>query len=161
MAQPTLDALIREELDLIEDIKRNSQRLSQPLFGALARTFGPPMLVFMAFTALSTLLVNAVERAFPGGMLSVTLYLVGLLVTIVLMWCVWRAMEARHGGAALIRRLGEVTMAVREAERAIEAARAQAEPSRQQLADIRARTRAAWQVYAEAMRAHGLDVTPE
>jgi len=107
------------------------------------------------------MLVTAVERAFPGGTLSVTLYMVGLLVTIVLMWRVWRAMESRHGGAALIRHLGEVTMAVREAERAVETTRAQSEPTRQQLADIRARTRAAWEVYAAAMRAHGLDVSPE
>lgn len=152
----SLDSAIQDELRLIEAIKQNSRRLTAPLLIVLVKTFIPPALVFVAFTLLGPVLVPVIERLTGGVLFPSTLYIAGLLLTIFLVWRVWRWSETRFGGVALLRRLGQVTMAVFKVEKAIDAARANPTPAEVQ--QVRALTRRAWDVYAETMRAYGLKV---
>ncbi|MBI5666968.1 MAG: hypothetical protein HZC41_03100 [Chloroflexi bacterium] len=151
-----LDFAIQEELRLVEAIKQNSRRLTAPLLVVLVKTFVPPALVFVAFAVFGPVVVPVIERLSGGVLFPSTLYIAGFLLTILLVWRVWRWSETRFGGVVLLRRLGQVTMAVLNVEKAIDAARAN--PSQASVQQVRALTRRAWDLYAEAMRAYGLEV---
>lgn len=153
-----LDQAIQNELRLIAAIKTNTRRLNAPLYGVLLRTFLPPAAVFGLLGAAIILVSQTVERLTPGTFLNITVYVIGLIATIWLTRRAWFWAEARFGGMKLLRRLGQVTMAVLQAEKAVEAGRAKAAPTPDDIAHIAAQTQAAWNVYTEAMRAYGLQV---
>lgn len=156
MQSDNLDTIIQDELRLIEAIKQNSRRLTAPLLALLVKTFVPPVLVFLAFVVFAPVLIPAVERLTSGLIFANTLYIAGLLITIFLVWRVWRWSEARFGGLALTRRLNQVTMAVFNVEKAIDAAKTR--PEQADAASITHLTRHAWDVFQETMRAYGFEV---
>lgn len=155
-----LDEALQNERRLVEAIKRNSRRLTLPLLAVLVKTFALPVLALAVLSALNIFLRQLIERLLPGSPLSGTLYVVGLLVTFWLAYQVWRRSEKRFGGAALVRHLGQVTMAVMNVERAIDAARVKPAPTEDDLAAVAALSETAWTTYVEAMQAYGLQVEP-
>lgn len=150
------ETILRERLQLVETIKVNTRRLSARLLGVLIKTFLPPALMFACCAALLTFVHALVLARWPDSFLATTLYIAGLLLTIFLMWRVWRWSEARFGGAGLVRRLGSVTLTVFAVEKAVDAAGQQ--PSPQDADRIIALAERAWDVYTEAMQTYGLQV---
>lgn len=152
----SLDTAIQDELRLIEAIKYNSRRLTVPVLVVLIKTFAPPLLLFVAFTLPGPVLVPSLSRLSGDLIYPSTLYIAWVLLTIFLVWRVWRWSEARFGGVGLLRRLGRVTMAVLNVEKAIDVARAN--PAQADVNHISTLTQQAWDMYSEAMRACGLKV---
>lgn len=152
----SLEAAIQEEQQLIEAIKHHSRRLTLPLLAVLLKTFAPPVLVFGLSTTATMFAASETERLAPGLGFSTTVQIVGLVVTLVLMWRVWRWAERRFGGGALLRRLRQVTAAVLTIEKVIDAAKANPDP--EAIARISHLTHHTWSLFVEAMRACGLEV---
>ncbi len=155
-----LDDTLQTERQLIEAIKRSSRRLTLPLLAVLVKTFALPVLALAALSALNIFLRQLIERLLPGSSFSGAVYVAGLLVAFWLTYQVWRRSENRFGGWALVRRLGQVTMAVLNVERAIDAARVKPNPTEDDLAAISALSETAWTIYVETMQAYGLQVEP-
>lgn len=152
----SLDSAIQEKQHLIEAITYNSRRLTLPLLAVLLKTFAPPVLVFGVTATVTMLLAGETERRAPGLGLSTTVQIVGLIVTLVLMWRVWRWAEARFGGGALLRRLRQVTLAVFALETAIDAAKAQPTPT--DVEQINHLNHHTWKLFTDTLRAYGLEV---
>lgn len=158
MAVTTLQESIQLEKELVEAIKQNTRNYGGAIFKRVAMSFALPYLVLIVLWVLTSEARNYVAAQYDDTTLNTTSLIASLLLIAVVTLGVWRWLEKRYHGVALVSQLVGISKAVLLVEKQIDSAKQKPEASRHDIAEIERLTYAAWNQYTQVMRDAGLPV---
>lgn len=158
MAVSTLQESIQLEKDLVDAIKQNTKKHSGTILKKLLMSFGLPYAVFVVLWVLTSEARNFVAAQYDDTTLNTTSLIASVLLVAVITVGVWRWVEKRYHGVALVGQLVGISKSVLLVEKQIDSAKQKSETSQHDIAEIERLTYAAWNQYTQVMRDAGIPV---
>jgi len=160
-SQVSLDESIRLKNDLIEAIKQKSRQKTWPILRAILITIILPYANFLVLWAVTNYAREYVAITFQDSSLNLMSLISSLLLMVAGTYRVWRWVERRFRGIALVGRLMGVAQAVLAVERQIDTVKGQAQATEQDVKEIERLAYAAWNQFVQSMREAGIPVDDE
>lgn len=154
----SLEEAIAIKSELMDAIRAQSRKLTVPIMLVMLKTFGIPVLVFLAAWIAGGYFRAFMNNQFQDASINSSAQVAASIAVVALTVVAWRWSEKRFGGIGLLRRLAGVSRAVLQVETAIETAKGKPAPSSDEIAEIDHLAHEAWNTYVKAMRAYGFQV---
>ena len=158
MAVQTLQESIQLEKELVDSIKQNTRKYGGTIFKKLLMSFAVPYVVFIILWVITSELRNMVAIQYDDTTLNLTSLISSILVVGLITIVVWRWLEKRFHGVALIGQLVGISKAVLVVEKKIDETKQKAEATPSDVAEIERLAYAAWDQYTQVMRDAGMPV---
>ncbi|MCA0456618.1 MAG: hypothetical protein LCI00_21775 [Chloroflexi bacterium] len=158
MAVRTLQDSIQLEKELVEAIKQNTRKHGGTIFKKLLMSFAVPYVVFIVLWVITSEIRNMVAIQYDDTTLNTTSLISSILLVVMVTIVVWRWLEKRFHGVALIGQLVGISKAVLVVEKKIEETKQKTEAAPSDVAEIERLAYAAWDQYTQVMRDAGLPV---
>lgn len=158
MAARTLQESIQLEKELIEAIKQNTRKHGGTILKKLLMSFAAPYLVFIVLWVITSEIRNAVAIQYDDTTLNTTSLISSILLVVLVTIVVWRWLEKRFHGVALVGQLVGISKAVLIVEKKIDETKQKSEADPNDVAEIERLAYAAWDQYTQVMRDAGMPI---
>ena len=158
MAVTTLQESIQLEKELVEAIKENTRKHGGTILKKLLMSFAVPYLVFIVLWVITSEVRNAIAIQYDDTTLNTTSLISSILLLVLVTFIIWRWLEKRFHGVALVGQLVGISRAVLAVEKKIDEAKRKTEADQSDVAEIERLAYAAWDQYAQVMRNAGMPI---
>lgn len=158
MAVRTLQESIQLEKELVEAIKQNTRKHGSAILKKLLMSFALPYVIFIVLWVITSEVRNMIALQYDDTTLNTTSLISSILLVVMVTIVVWRWLEKRFHGVALVGQLVGISKAVLVVEKKIDETKQKSEATLNDVAEIERLAYAAWDQYTQVMRDAGLPV---